>query len=255
MKAKIKRFLDATLSWFPLYKCLIGGHRYFQQCQDQSYDPEEFMHFGKGAKIGRNVYIQAPERCSIGEAAAISSGCSINAIGGFRLGRFSGIASGCVIFTTEHRFMGATTLPFDLVRQVKPVIIEDFVWIGARVLIHSGVRIGEGAIVGMGSVVNADVAPLTIVSGNPAKVIGKRSAVQFERLREASAGRDPHAQCSLLWVPKFTQRKFENELREFGFDVAQGEEYFLYRKRERSLERIKNTEADQSAKGGDRQRC
>jgi len=214
--------------------------------------PAEFLYFGKGAKIGRNVHIQARERCSIGDGAAISASCTINAIGGFQLGLYSGIASGCVIFTTEHRFMGAESLPFDLIRQIKPVIIGDYVWIGARVLIHPGVRIGDGAIVGMGSVVNADVPPLAIVSGNPAKVIGMRSATEFERLRAASAGRDPNAQCSVLWVPKFTQRKFADELEKFGFKVAPGEDYFLYKKKERSLQRLENSVAKDLSRSANR---
>jgi len=53
----------------------------------------------------------------------------------------------------------------------KPVIIENHVWIGHRVTILPGVRIGAEAVVGAGSVVMKDVPPRTIVSGNPARVI------------------------------------------------------------------------------------
>lgn len=53
-------------------------------------------------------------------------------------------------------------------------IIEDGVWIGMRVIIMPGVHIGEGAVIGVNSVVTKDVEPYTIVSGNPAKVIKKR---------------------------------------------------------------------------------
>jgi galactoside O-acetyltransferase len=51
------------------------------------------------------------------------------------------------------------------------VKIEDKVWIGFNSIILKGVTIGEGAIVGAGSVVTKDVSPWTIVAGNPAKVI------------------------------------------------------------------------------------
>jgi acetyltransferase-like isoleucine patch superfamily enzyme len=44
-------------------------------------------------------------------------------------------------------------------------------WIGAKAIILKGVTIGEGAIVGAGSVVTKDVAPYTIVGGNPAQFI------------------------------------------------------------------------------------
>ena len=48
------------------------------------------------------------------------------------------------------------------------------VWIGRGALIRSGVNIGHGAVVGMGSVVTRDVAPYMIVGGNPAQVIRPR---------------------------------------------------------------------------------
>ncbi len=53
----------------------------------------------------------------------------------------------------------------------KPVKIRKGAWIGARAIILKGVTIGEGGIVGAGSVVTKDVPPYTIVAGNPAKVI------------------------------------------------------------------------------------
>jgi serine acetyltransferase len=45
------------------------------------------------------------------------------------------------------------------------------VWIGRNALIKQGVTIGNGAVVGMGSVVTRDVAPYSIVGGNPARLI------------------------------------------------------------------------------------
>ena len=56
----------------------------------------------------------------------------------------------------------------------RPIIIEDDVWIGSRVTILPGVKIGKGSIIGAGSVVTKDVAPYTIVGGNPAKEIRRR---------------------------------------------------------------------------------
>ena len=53
----------------------------------------------------------------------------------------------------------------------RPIVIEDKVWIGIAATILPGVRIGYGAIVGAGSVVTKDVPAMTVVAGNPAKVI------------------------------------------------------------------------------------
>lgn len=55
--------------------------------------------------------------------------------------------------------------------QMKPVVIEDDVWIGFKASIMKGVRIGRGAIVAAGSVVTKDVPPFTIVAGNPARTV------------------------------------------------------------------------------------
>ena len=51
----------------------------------------------------------------------------------------------------------------------KPVIIEDNVWIGRRVMINKGVRIGEGSIIAAGAVVTKSVPPYSVVYGNPAR--------------------------------------------------------------------------------------
>lgn len=51
------------------------------------------------------------------------------------------------------------------------VVVRDKVWIGMHAIILEGVTIGEGAVVGAGSVVTRDVAPFTLVAGNPAKFI------------------------------------------------------------------------------------
>ena len=52
-----------------------------------------------------------------------------------------------------------------------PVFIEDHVFVGMNCLILKGVRIGQGSVVGAGSVVARDVPPRVIAAGNPAKVI------------------------------------------------------------------------------------
>ena len=55
----------------------------------------------------------------------------------------------------------------------KPIKVCDNAWIGMNVLVLKGVTIGEGAVVGAGSVVTKDVPPYTVVGGNPARVLKK----------------------------------------------------------------------------------
>jgi acetyltransferase-like isoleucine patch superfamily enzyme len=54
-----------------------------------------------------------------------------------------------------------------------PIIIEDHVWLCSNVTVLKGVTIGEGAIIAANSVVTRDVAPYTVVAGNPAREIKK----------------------------------------------------------------------------------
>ena len=59
---------------------------------------------------------------------------------------------------------------------LRPLVIQDDVWIGAHACIPGGVTIGQGAIVAAGAVVVKDVEARSIVGGVPARVIGRRSA-------------------------------------------------------------------------------
>ncbi len=54
---------------------------------------------------------------------------------------------------------------------VAPITIEDDVWIGSHAVILKGVTVGRGSVVALSSVVTKDVPPMSVVAGNPAKVV------------------------------------------------------------------------------------
>jgi acetyltransferase-like isoleucine patch superfamily enzyme len=58
------------------------------------------------------------------------------------------------------------------IESVRPIVIEDNVWVGAGSVIGPGVTLGEGSVVAARSVVQSSVAPYTIVAGNPARRVG-----------------------------------------------------------------------------------
>jgi len=116
-------------------------------------------------------YSEAPT-LEIGDRSAIGHNCAFVIGNRITIGRDCLIANDVSVFDAPGHPMDP-----DLRRQgaaapanaVKPVTIRDNVWIGQSGIIFPGVTIGEGAVVSAGAVVMHDVAPNTIVAGNPAR--------------------------------------------------------------------------------------
>lgn len=89
----------------------------------------------------------------------------------------------CLIISDVHDYQNAEKLPYDDKLITPDVVIEENVWLGSRVIILPGVKIGHGAIVQAGSVVVKDVAPLAIVGGHPAKQFSRRCEQSYNRLK------------------------------------------------------------------------
>lgn len=115
--------------------------------------PPFYVDYGKNIRIGKGCWIQ--------------QGCTFFDRGGITLGNDVFIAPKVNLITINHD-------PNPDNRSAtygRPIVIEDKVWIGINSTILPGVTIGYGAIVGANSVVTHDVPPMTVVGGNPAKVI------------------------------------------------------------------------------------
>jgi maltose O-acetyltransferase len=106
----------------------------------------------------------------IGARTIINRGSCLDARSGLRIGDDVSISPECAILTTQHDIKHP-----DFVLQGRAVVIEDHVWMGMRAMVLPGVRVGRGAVVAAGAVVTADVAPLDIVAGVPARVVGRRA--------------------------------------------------------------------------------
>ncbi|TPK90364.1 CatB-related O-acetyltransferase [Mesorhizobium sp. B2-4-12] len=112
-----------------------------------------------------------------------------------RIGSFCSIGPDVLfICAAEHRLDSATTYPIQSVDgKIRngngtvgkgPITVGHDVWIGARSVILSGVTIGNGAVIGAGSIVTREIPPYAIAVGNPARVMRYRFAPDvIERLQ------------------------------------------------------------------------
>lgn len=91
----------------------------------------------------------------------------------------SGISAGMEKMPIWHRFCATTTKLNPAPSKPLKVSIGNDVWIGSRALIMPGVHIGTGAIIGAGAIVTHDVAPYSIVAGNPARHLRFRMPKAF----------------------------------------------------------------------------
>lgn len=128
--------------------------------------------FGYGTLIGdRNFLdrIKTGRFCSIGSEIKIVSsahptGVFVSTHPAFYSRRYNSLSYVC-----KEKFSGILMCDDNF-----SVIAGNDVWIGDRVLIKGGVRIGDGAVIGMGSVVTKDVPPYAVMGGVPARIIKMR---------------------------------------------------------------------------------
>ncbi len=106
----------------------------------------------------------------------LNSGCVLYTGSGISIGNEVLIAANCTFAPVSHEFKDPAK-PIRL-QGFKPskggIVIEDDVWIGANCVVLDGAHIGRGAVIAAGSLVRGRVEPLTIVGGNPLKILGSR---------------------------------------------------------------------------------
>ncbi len=129
-----------------------------------------------GLKLGKDSSIAMHTKFSTFSGIIIKNNTAINqevyldGRGTLLIGQNVNIGRNVHIYTAEHDPQSAKFMYLE-----KPVEIGDNVWIASNVVIIPGIKIDEGAVIAAGAVVTKNVAPYTIVGGNPAKFIKKRN--------------------------------------------------------------------------------
>lgn len=120
----------------------------------------------KGAILSKDL--------TIGKNSGIGKNSVIN--GPTEIGENVMMGQDVMIFTSNHN-TERVDIPMCLQgnTKVEKVILGDDVWIGARAIILPNITVGKGSIIAAGSVVTKNIPPYTVVGGNPAKFINKRS--------------------------------------------------------------------------------
>ena len=134
---------------------------------------------GKDSSVAANAVLQGNIR--IGENSSVQYNTLVTGYGKpgetnglIKIGNNVRIAPNVMMISANHVFDNPDIPICKQGLKVKPITIEDDVWIAGRVNIMAGVTIGKGSVIGAGSVVTKDIPPYSVAVGVPARVIKKR---------------------------------------------------------------------------------
>ena len=137
------------------------------------------IYIGKNCSVAPNAVlqgnIQLGENCSVQyNTLMVGYGDPGDTEGLIKIGNNVRIAPNVMIISANHVFDNPDIPICEQGMDVKPITIEDDVWVAGRVNIMAGVTIGKGSVIGAGSVVTKDIPPYSVAVGVPAKVIKTR---------------------------------------------------------------------------------
>jgi maltose O-acetyltransferase len=163
----------------------------------RSFCSRIFAKCGNNVNIEQGAYFARGQQIEIGD----NSGIGVNSwIGVATIGKDVMMGAEVMIISQDHLFSDLSK-PMNVqgMAESKRVVIEDDVWICARAILLSGVRVGKGAIIAAGAVVTHNVPPYAIVGGNPAKILryrGSKDATVGEAVTIQNETRTPETKTT-----------------------------------------------------------
>jgi maltose O-acetyltransferase len=137
------------------------------------FRPEEAKRVGEGCFYLDLIVWLNGDRIELGDGVGFNYGCYVNGYGGLRIGRGTIVGPYVMIHTANHEIaQGQMIVEQGWVG--RSVEIGADCWIGMGVCILPGAHLGDGCVVGAGSVVTSELEPGSIAVGNPARTIRKR---------------------------------------------------------------------------------
>jgi acetyltransferase-like isoleucine patch superfamily enzyme len=122
--------------------------------------------------IHENVLIRSIELITIGNGTTINRNTCI--LFKVRIGQNCSIAPNVIIVGSNHIYKDPAKTIKEQGTEIKGIIIDDDVWIGANATILDGVTIGKGSIIAAGAVVNKDIPPYSVAGGVPVRILKDR---------------------------------------------------------------------------------
>ncbi len=117
--------------------------------------------------------VPAPGRIRIGAGSFLNVGVMVAAVELVEIGEHCMLANNCFVTDGNHRFDDpGKPVPWQGFSSKGHTRLGDNVWLGANVVVTSGVSIGERCVVGANSVVTRDIPPRCVAAGVPARVLG-----------------------------------------------------------------------------------
>lgn len=132
------------------------------------------LEVGANTLFEPNVWITMGHegRVRIGDGTFLNVAVMVAALDLVEIGSHCMLANGCFVTDANHRFDDPDRpVPWQGFDSKGPTRIGDNVWLGANVVVTSGVTIGERCVIGANSVVTQDIPPYSVAAGAPAKVL------------------------------------------------------------------------------------
>jgi acetyltransferase-like isoleucine patch superfamily enzyme len=130
---------------------------------------------GEQVLVHEDVRIRGIHKLRLGDRVHVGVGNFLQASGGITIGDDTLLGPGVKIWTTTHVFADPDRPIREQGSEYREVVVGRDCWIGADTFIMPGTTLGDGCVVSAGSLVGAKTyPPLTILAGNPARVIGRR---------------------------------------------------------------------------------